>query len=119
MSENQGKALMFGVRGNKMPSSSPEWQHAAAEPVKTENPFEGQQFLAPQFDCHREGPQNSAALRLSKPSKCGSWSSHVYMLSLLSGNHGKARDNKFPQGMFCSFDIIIAVFVTAVTKHAQ
>jgi hypothetical protein len=73
MSENQGKALMFGVRGNKMPSSSPEWQHAAAEPVKTENPFEGQQFLAPQFDCHREGPQNSAALQLSKPPKCGSW----------------------------------------------
>ena len=44
-----------------------------AEPVKIENPSEGSEFSAPQFDRHQEGPQNSAALRLSKPSKCRSW----------------------------------------------
>src|SRR4051794_10570055 len=48
-----------------------------AEPVKIENPSKGQRFLAPQFDRDREGPQNSAALRRSKPSKGGSWGSRL------------------------------------------
>jgi hypothetical protein len=66
-----------------------EWQHTVAEPVKTESPFEGQQFLAPQFNRHREGPQKSAALPLSKPPKCGSWA--IYNAIYHNGGYAPAR----------------------------
>src|SRR3954464_2459116 len=73
LSENRGITLILGVQGSEMPSSTlnanTPWPSRSRQKIRQK----GSEFLAPQFDSYREGSQNSAALPLLQPPKCGSW----------------------------------------------
>src|SRR3954447_17722512 len=59
--EDRGKTLILGVQWSEMPCSALNANIPWPSRSRWKTPSEGQRFLAPQFDRHREGPQNSGA----------------------------------------------------------